>query len=86
MNKGQFQKGHKSFLTEESKRKISEKLKGRMPENIKMIAGWNKGKIGSTPKWTPERHKLMKEMMIGNTFAKGHIPLNKRKPFISIKI
>src|SRR3990167_174288 len=85
MNKGQFQKGHKSFHTPESKKKISEKLKGRMPKNINMIAGWNKGKIGSIPKWTPERYELMKEIMIGNTFAKWHAPWNKAKPFLAIR-
>ena len=39
-----FQKGHKSFQTEEGRKKISLAKKGKMPKNIKTIAGWNKGK------------------------------------------
>lgn len=31
-------------MTEEHKKKIGEALKGKMPKNIKLIAGWNKGK------------------------------------------
>ena len=32
-------------LEEERREKISNALKGRIPKNIKIIAGWNKGKL-----------------------------------------
>jgi len=39
-----YQKGHPNSNTPEGIKKISLALKGRMPKNIKSIAGWNKGK------------------------------------------
>ena len=47
--------------SEEFRRKISETHKGKMPKNIKMIAGWNKGK-----KLSEETKQKLREWNINN--------------------
>ena len=54
MPKNTFKKGYTphnkgKHISEETKKKISNALKGRMPKNINRIKCWNKGIKGSTP-------------------------------------
>lgn len=49
-----FVKGYK--MSEEHKSKISAALRGKMPKNIDLVAGWNSGM-----KWTPEQRRKLTE-------------------------
>ena len=54
-------------MREETKRKISNALKGRIPKNFEVIKGWNKGKKMSDDfrKKVSESHKGMKKPWAG---------------------
>ncbi len=68
--------------SEETKRKMSEAKKGKMPKNINQIKGWNKG----LKNWRKNYHhseETKRKIGLANSISnKGHIPWNKGKPML----
>lgn len=69
--------GESCYVSEETKLKISNSLKGKMPKNIDTLKSCRKGKP-----LTEEHKRKLSELKKGNAFFKGHKHSEKTKKLI----